>query len=80
MRRDKTELFELKHGEALPGSADQVIAALAPLLTDERNPVNASGIYLYDAFGNLTLLHRDPAISSANPIPLRPSPPENAIA
>jgi hypothetical protein len=44
------------------------------VVTDERNPVNASGIYLYDAFGNLTLLHRDPAISSVNPIPLRPSP------
>ncbi len=44
------------------------------LVTDERNPVNATGIYLYDAFGNLTLLHRDPAISSAHPIPLRPSP------
>jgi hypothetical protein len=38
---------------------------------DPRNPVNASGIYLYDRFGNLTLLHRDPGISSMNPIPLR---------
>ena len=37
----------------------------------ERNPVNASGIYLYDAFGNLELLHRDPEISSMYPIPVR---------
>jgi hypothetical protein len=41
-------------------------------LGDARNPGNACGIYLYDAFGNLTLLHRDPKISSMNPIPLRP--------
>jgi len=39
-----------------------------------RNPPNATGLYLYDAYGNLTLLHRDPAISSASPIPLRPRP------
>ncbi|MBN2295541.1 MAG: discoidin domain-containing protein [Pirellulales bacterium] len=39
---------------------------------DPRNPMNASGIYLYDRFGNLTLLHRDPQISSMNPIPIRP--------
>ncbi len=39
---------------------------------DPGNPRNALGIYLYDAFGNLTLLHRDPDISSMNPIPIRP--------
>jgi hypothetical protein len=38
------------------------------------NPPNATGIYLYDAFGSLTLLHRDPAISCASPIPVRPRP------
>ena len=44
---------------------------------DDRNPVNAQGIYLYDAFGNLNLLYRDPAISSLCPIALkaRPQPP-----
>jgi hypothetical protein len=47
-----------------------------------QNPVNASGIYLYDAFGNLELLYRDPAISSMYPIPIRrrtrpPALPEN---
>ncbi|MCP4783473.1 MAG: hypothetical protein GY903_08415 [Fuerstiella sp.] len=39
---------------------------------DPGNPRNALGLYLYDAFGNLTLLHRDPDISSMNPIPIRP--------
>lgn len=39
--------------------------------TQEQNPRNATGIYLYDSFGNLELLYRDPAISSASPIPLR---------
>ncbi|MCH5374002.1 MAG: hypothetical protein JJ992_08500, partial [Planctomycetes bacterium] len=41
---------------------------------DPRNPPNACGIYLYDAFGNLTLLHRDPQISSVTPIPMRSRP------
>lgn len=39
---------------------------------DETNPRNAMGIYLYDAFGNLTLLYRDPLLSSETPIPLKP--------
>ena len=38
----------------------------------EQNPVNATGIYFYDAFGNLELLYRDPALSSNCPIPVRP--------
>lgn len=33
---------------------------------------NAMGIYLFDARGNIELLHRDPSISSFDPIPLRP--------
>jgi hypothetical protein len=35
------------------------------------------GVYLYDRFGNLNLLYRDPDISSNNPIPVkaRPTPP-----
>ena len=40
--------------------------------TDDRNPVNAMGVYLYDAFGNLELLHRDPAITSQYPLPVAP--------
>lgn len=38
---------------------------------DPRNPPNACGIYVFDAFGNLTLLHRDPDISSVSPVPIR---------
>jgi len=34
-------------------------------------PVNALGIYLFDAFGNLNLLYRDPAITSMTPLPIR---------
>ena len=43
-------------------------------VTDNRNPVNPLGIYLYDAFGNLELLSRDPAIASMYPLPVRPRP------
>jgi len=39
---------------------------------DEVNPANAMGIYLFDAFGNLELLFRDPQLSCAHPIPVRP--------
>ncbi len=35
------------------------------------NPSNALGIYLLDAFGNLELIHRDPEMSSMNPVPVR---------
>jgi hypothetical protein len=41
-------------------------------VTDELNPVNAMGLYLCDAFGNLELIYRDSKISSMNPIPVRP--------
>ncbi len=41
-------------------------------VADDRNPVNAMGIYLCDRFGNLELLYRDEAISSMYPIPVRP--------
>lgn len=49
-------------------------------VTNEDNPVNATGLYLLDRFGNLELLYRDPEISSASPIPLapRPRPPVHA--
>ncbi|MBI5818260.1 MAG: discoidin domain-containing protein [Verrucomicrobia bacterium] len=46
----------------------------------DQNPVNAMGLYLYDAFGNLSLLYRDPAISSSNPIPVRRQAQPPAIA
>ena len=47
---------------------------------DDRNPINAQGIYLCDRFGNLELLHRDPAISSMTPIPVRPRPKPRAFS
>jgi hypothetical protein len=37
---------------------------------DQRNPANAQGIYLYDVFGNLELLYRDPQISAMYPLPV----------
>ena len=39
-----------------------------------RTPSTPTGLYLYDAFGNLNLLYRDPAIASMCPIPVRPRP------
>lgn len=36
------------------------------------NSANSVGIYLYDAFGNLELIYRDPRISCMYPIPLKP--------
>lgn len=38
------------------------------------NALNALGIYLCDAFGNLELIYRDPDISSCYPMPVRPRP------
>ncbi len=40
----------------------------------KSNPVNAQGLYVYDRFGNLELLYRDPELSSMYPIPLTPRP------
>jgi hypothetical protein len=37
-------------------------------------PPNDLGVYLYDAFGNLDLIYRDPEISSMYPLPIRPRP------
>ncbi len=48
-----------------------------PYVSDDRNPAAPTGIYLFDVFGNLELLYRDPAIGSWDPIPVaaRPRPP-----
>ncbi|MCU0961839.1 MAG: discoidin domain-containing protein [Pirellulaceae bacterium] len=43
-------------------------------------PENDLGIYLFDAFGNLNLVYRDPAISSMDPLPIRPRTPPPQIA
>ncbi len=54
----------------LVGWAD---AKLPPhrFVVDQNNPTNAMGLYLYDAFGNLELLYRDPEISSGYPMPVQ---------
>ncbi|MBR5626408.1 MAG: NPCBM/NEW2 domain-containing protein, partial [Thermoguttaceae bacterium] len=41
---------------------------------DTPSNSNNYGIYLLDAFGNRTLLYRDPAISCYDPIPVRKNP------
>lgn len=43
-------------------------------------PPNDLGLYLFDAFGNLNLLYRDPEIGSETPLPIKPRsrPPEVA--
>ena len=40
-------------------------------VTDDRNPVNPLGIYLYHASGCLELLHRDPEIAGMYPLAVR---------
>ena len=40
-------------------------------IDDPANPGNATGLYLFDVFGNLNLLYRDPDISSTYPIAVR---------
>jgi hypothetical protein len=57
----------------LVGWADQKLPPHCRV-TDQRNPPNAMGLYLLDAFGNLELLCRDPEISSVSPIPIAPRP------
>jgi hypothetical protein len=39
-----------------------------------QNPADAMGLYLYDAFGDLEPLYRDPAITSQYPLPVKPRP------
>ncbi len=60
-----------------PLSEDHYLAAWSDQqLTSEgqrgKTPPNALGLYLYDAFGNLTLLYRDPDITSMYPTPVCP--------
>ena len=51
--------------------SNKKLAELFPV-TNDQNPENATGIYIYDIFGNLELLHRDPEISSMYPIAVKP--------
>jgi hypothetical protein len=69
--------YPLSEEHYLVGWADHRLPPHCRVDDTEQNPVNAMGLYLYDRFGNLNLLYRDPEISSGNPIPVRcrPKPP-----
>jgi hypothetical protein len=47
--------------------------------TPVPGPINSLGLYLFDAFGNLELLYRDPHISSMCPLPIRQRPKPAAV-
>jgi hypothetical protein len=64
--------FPLSEDLYLVSWSDRALPPHSRVMTDDRNPSNAQGIYLLDRFGNLELLYRDPAISSMTPLPVRP--------
>ena len=64
--------FPLSEDLYLVSWSDRHLPPHSRVMTDDRNPSNAQGIYLLDRHGNLELLYRDPAISSMTPIPVRP--------
>lgn len=64
--------YPLSEEYFLVGWADHRLPPHCRVDDGEHNPRNAMGIYLYDAFGNLELLHRDPEISSMYPLPIVP--------
>ena len=64
--------FPLSEDLYLVSWSDRQLPPHSRVMTDDRNPSNAQGIYLLDRHGNLELLYRDPAISSMTPIPIRP--------
>ncbi len=66
--------YPLSEEHYLVGWADRRLPPHRRVDDADHNPVNAMGLYLYDAYGNLNLLYRDPAISSGNPIPVRARP------
>lgn len=43
-------------------------------------PANDLGLYLFDAFGNLNLIYRDPEIGSETPLPIRQRVPERLVS
>jgi hypothetical protein len=64
--------FPLSEDFYLVAWSDKGLPGHSFIEEDEKNPRNPLGIYLYDAFGNLELLYRDPNIASMYPIPIRP--------
>ena len=64
--------YPLSEEHFLVGWSDRKLPAHQLMrIDDPRNPINAMGLYFYDAFGNLNLLYRDPKISSMYPIAVR---------
>lgn len=62
------------YANPFPLSEEQYLVAWSdrPLrFQGETNETAALGVYLYDAFGNLNLLYRDPAMGSQYPLPVR---------
>ncbi|MFI5380923.1 MAG: hypothetical protein ACHRHE_16615, partial [Tepidisphaerales bacterium] len=58
----------------LPPHSARLVKKGWPVAGPDDNPVSPMGLYLYDTFGNRSLIYRDPAIASASPIPVRPRP------
>ncbi len=64
--------YPLSEQHFLVGWSDRRLPAHQLMrIDDPANPGNAMGLYIYDAFGNLNLLYRDPNISSMYPIAVR---------
>jgi hypothetical protein len=64
--------YPLSEQHFLVGWSDRKLPAHHLMrIDDPANPGNAMGLYIYDAFGNLNLLYRDPNISSMYPIAVR---------
>jgi hypothetical protein len=66
--------YPLSEDHYLVAWSDAKLPAHHYIDSEKGNPSNSIGLYLYDRFGNLTFLHRDPTISCMNPIPLRSRP------
>jgi hypothetical protein len=60
------------YATAWPLSDEFYLAVYDPRGDANRGVTNNYGLHLIDAFGNRTLLYRDPAISCLSPMPLRP--------
>ena len=67
------------YATAWPLSEEFYLCVYDPSGNANRGPRNNYGIHLLDAFGNKTLIYRDPAISCLSPRPLRPTTPPPVV-
>ncbi|MDR2168516.1 MAG: NPCBM/NEW2 domain-containing protein [Planctomycetaceae bacterium] len=67
----QTHRNNANYGQPYPLSEDYYIVAYDPFSDMGKGQLNDYGIYLLDAFGNKTLIYKDPAISINCPIPFR---------